>query len=91
MRSIWSGTIGFGTIQIPVRMYGALEDLKVSMNQVHAEDKGRVRYEKVCEVCQKELLPEEIIKAYPVGDSTARKHGLSDRLLSLCSQRCSPL
>lgn len=69
MRSIWSGTIGFGTIQIPVRMYSASEDLKVSMNQVHAEDKGRVRYKKVCEVCQKELVPDDIIKAYPVGEA----------------------
>lgn len=66
MRSILSGNLTVGTISIPVRFYGASQDAKVGFNQVHKEDKGRVRYLKVCSVCQKPLTEEDICSGYEV-------------------------
>ena len=68
MKSIWSGSLYFGTISIPVRMYSASDDLRVSFHLVHAEDGGRVRYKKVCEVDGKELQQSDIHKGFEVGD-----------------------
>ena len=48
-RSIWKGSISFGLVSIPVKLYGATEDKDVSFRQVHSTDGGRVRYLRVCE------------------------------------------
>lgn len=66
MRSILSGCLTVGTISIPVRLYGASQDSKVGFNQVHLADKGRVKYLKVCSVCQKPLTEEDICSGYEV-------------------------
>jgi DNA end-binding protein Ku len=63
-RSIWNGAISFGLVTIPVRLHGAIEEKDISFNQLHAEDNGRIRYKRVCEVCGKEVSQDEIIKGY---------------------------
>jgi DNA end-binding protein Ku len=68
MQAIWSGNLVFGTILVPVRMYSASEELRVPFHLVHAEDGGRVKYKKVCEVDGKELHMSDIHKGYQVGD-----------------------
>ena len=62
MRSIWSGSIKFGTIFIPIRLYAASENLHIGFHMVHNTDCGRVHYKKVCEKDGKELKPDEIAK-----------------------------
>ena len=66
MRSIWSGSIKFGTIFIPIRLYAASENLHVGIHQDHKTDCGRVHYKKVCEKDGKELEPHEIAKAIDI-------------------------
>lgn len=66
-RSILSLMLGFGAVSIPVRIYKAKEDGRVSFHQYHAVDKGAVRYDKVCAVCGKHLELEQIEKGKPVG------------------------
>jgi DNA end-binding protein Ku len=66
MQSIWSGNLAFGTILIPVRMYGASSDLRVPFHEVHAEDSGRVRHRKFCEACGSQLHASDIRKGYEV-------------------------
>lgn len=68
MQAIWSGSLAFGTIMIPVRMYSASDELRVPFHMVHAEDGGRVRYKKVCDVDGKELHISDIRKGYQIGD-----------------------
>lgn len=68
MQAIWSGNLAFGTILIPVRMYAASEELRVPFHMVHAEDGGRVKYKKVCELDGKELHMSDIHKGYEIGD-----------------------
>lgn len=51
MRSIWKGSIAFGLVNVPVKVYSATEDHDIRFHQVHAKDNGRIRYKRVCEVC----------------------------------------
>src|ERR1700726_4984828 len=51
MRSIWKGSLSFGLVNVPVKVYSATEDHDVKFHQVHAKDNGRIRYKRVCEVC----------------------------------------
>lgn len=67
MRPLWSGDIAFGLVSVPVKLYSATSSHGVSFHQVHAEDGGRVRYQRRCEVCG-EIVPfEDIAKAYDEG------------------------
>ncbi len=49
MRSIWNGSINFGLVNVPVKLFGATEDHDVKSHQVHKDCGKRVRYSRVCE------------------------------------------
>ena len=70
MRAIWSGEVTFGLVNVPVKLYGATRSHDLSFHQVHDEDHGRIRYERRCEVCGREIDYEHIEKAYAEGDKT---------------------
>ena len=70
MRAIWSGEITFGLVNVPVKLYGATRSHDISFHQVHDEDHGRIRYQRTCEVCGREIDYEHIDKAYAEGDKT---------------------
>ncbi|MEE1619656.1 non-homologous end joining protein Ku [Brachybacterium sp. J153] len=70
MRAIWSGEITFGLVNVPVKLYGATRSHDLSFHQVHDEDQGRIRYQRICEVCGREIDYEHIDKAYDDGDKT---------------------
>ena len=64
MRATWSGMISFGLVNIPVKVYTAAREEKISFHQMHKEDSGRVRYDKVCKACGSSLSTEDIVKGY---------------------------
>ncbi|MFC6066769.1 Ku protein [Streptomyces ochraceiscleroticus] len=65
MRSIWNGSISFGLVSIPVKMYSATDSASaVSFVQIHEKDGGRIRYRKVCELDGQEVSQDEIGKGY---------------------------
>jgi DNA end-binding protein Ku len=64
MRPIWKGTISFGLVAIPVKLYTATEAHDVSFRQVHAADGGRIRYRRVCELDGEEVPYSDIAKGY---------------------------
>ena len=68
MRAIWSGEIAFGLVNVPVKLYSATKSHDVSFHQVHDDDNGRIRYERHCEVCGREVEYEDIAKAYETED-----------------------
>jgi DNA end-binding protein Ku len=70
MRSIWKGSISFGLVNVPVKLYSATESHDVSLHQVHDKDGGRIRYQRKCEVCGKVVPYEDITKAYDDGTRT---------------------
>jgi len=65
-RAIWTGTISFGLVNVPVRMYSAIEEADVHFHLVHEPDGGRIGYEKVCKAENEPVPDDEIVKAYEV-------------------------
>jgi DNA end-binding protein Ku len=70
MRAIWSGSIAFGLVNVPVKAYGATKDHDLDLHQVHDADGGRIRYQRRCEVCGKKIPYERIEKAFDDGEHT---------------------
>ncbi|MEU4311939.1 Ku protein [Nocardia sp. NPDC024068] len=70
MRSIWKGSIAFGLVNVPVKVYTATEDHDIKFHQVHAKDGGRIKYDRVCTVCGQSVKFADIDKQYesPEGD-----------------------
>lgn len=69
MRSIWKGSIAFGLVNVPIKVYAATETHDVSLHQIHDEDKARIRYKRVCELGH-EVEYGDIQKAYDDGEKT---------------------
>jgi DNA end-binding protein Ku len=65
-RSIWSGTISFGLVSIPVRMVTAVSEHGLHFNLLHRRDSSPIGYEKVCKKEDKRVPDDEIVKAYEV-------------------------
>ncbi len=66
MRASWKGSITFGLVTIPVKMYTATVTREVKFNLLHAKDGGRIRYKRVCEKCGAEVPSSEIVKGYEI-------------------------
>jgi DNA end-binding protein Ku len=64
MRTVWRGTISFGLVTIPVRLYVATESKNVPSHQIHVSDGGRVQYKRVCSIDGVEVPYEEIGRGY---------------------------
>jgi DNA end-binding protein Ku len=64
MRMVWRGTISFGLVTIPVRLYVATESKNVPSHQIHISDGGRVQYKRVCSIDGAEVPYEEIGRGY---------------------------
>ncbi|HWH27105.1 MAG TPA: Ku protein [Pseudolysinimonas sp.] len=70
MRSIWKGSLSFGLVNVPVKLFSATEDHDVPLHQVHDKDGGRIRYKRVCEIDGETVDFEHIQKAYVDGEQT---------------------
>jgi DNA end-binding protein Ku len=63
-RSLWSGAITFGLISIPVKLYSSVQEKSLKFHLLHGEDGGRIKYKRVCEICNKEVGWDDIVKGY---------------------------
>ena len=63
-RSIWSGAISFGLVNVPVRMYSAVSEHNLHFNFIHVKDGSRIGYEKICKEEGRPVPDEEIAKAF---------------------------
>ncbi|KAE8763270.1 Ku protein [Georgenia thermotolerans] len=70
MRAIWKGSISFGLVNVPIKLFSATESHDVELHQVHNADGGRIRYQRRCEVCGKVIDYGDIAKAFDDGDRT---------------------
>jgi DNA end-binding protein Ku len=69
MRALWTGSISFGLINIPVKLYSASETRDgIDLHMLHEKDKGQIRYAKICEIEDKEVPYEEIVKGFEYED-----------------------
>ena len=67
MRAIWKGAVSFGLVSIAVKLYSATEEKSIRFHQVHRDDGGRIRYQRVCSVCGKQVEYDDIAKGYDLG------------------------
>jgi DNA end-binding protein Ku len=67
-RAVWSGSISFGLVNAPVRMYAAISEKNLKFNLIHEKDGGRIGYQKICKLEDEPVPNEEIVKAYQVED-----------------------
>ncbi len=64
MRAIWKGSVSFGLVNIPVKLYSATQQSSLSLDMVDRRDMGKVRFKRINENTGQELTMENIGKAY---------------------------
>ena len=67
MRPIWTGAIGFGLVNIPVKLYSATESSYVDLDMLDKKDHSHIKYLRVNEKTGKEVAWENIVKGYDTG------------------------
>ena len=68
MRAIWKGSVSFGLVNVPIRLYSATENHDVQFRQVHREDGGRIKYQRMCSECGEQIAYDDIAKGYETED-----------------------
>ncbi|KAA2224785.1 non-homologous end joining protein Ku [Chryseobacterium sediminis] len=68
MKAIWNGAIGFGLVNIPVKIYSATETTKLDLDMLDKSDFSNIRFKRVNENTGKEVKWENIVKGYLVDD-----------------------
>jgi DNA end-binding protein Ku len=63
-RSLWTGSISFGLVNVPVRVFSAVHEHKLRFQLIHAKDDGPIGYEKICKLEDKPVPNDEIVKAF---------------------------
>jgi DNA end-binding protein Ku len=63
-RAIWSGTISFGLLNVPVRMYSAVARRNIALREIRESDSARIKHRRVAEGTDEEVPYENIVKAY---------------------------
>lgn len=65
-RALWTGSISFGLVNVPVRVFSAVHEHKLSFHLVHEPDDGPIGYQKICKLEDKPVSNDEIVKAFEV-------------------------
>jgi DNA end-binding protein Ku len=68
MRSIWKGSIGFGLVSIPIKLYSAVQTSSLDLDMLDSRDHSRIRYMRVNEHTHKEVPYDKIVKGYKLDD-----------------------
>jgi len=64
MRALWTGAIGFGLVNIPVRIFSATQDSNLDLDMLDKKDHAKIRFKRVNEDSGREVTWENIVKAY---------------------------
>ncbi len=65
-RSIWTGAISFGLVNVPVKLYSAVSKKTVRFHQLHDKDGVRIQQKRVCPADGEEVAYEHIVKGYEI-------------------------
>jgi DNA end-binding protein Ku len=65
--AIWSGSVSFGLVSIPVKLFSVIREHELHFNYLHGEDLGRIRNERVCTVCGKKVEWSDVVRGFPYG------------------------
>src|ERR1700733_12843947 len=69
-RSIWSGSISFSLVNVPVKLYSPLSRKTVHFHQLHDADGSRIQQKRVCAADGEEVPYEHIVKGYEISPDT---------------------
>ena len=64
MKSIWKGSIGFGLVNIPIKLYSAIQSSSLDLDMLDKKDLANIKFKRVNEHSQKEVLWQDIVKGY---------------------------
>src|SRR5882672_10548153 len=65
-RAIWSGSISFGLLNVPVKLYSAVARRDISLREIRESDGARIRHRRVAEGTEEEVPYESIVKAFEI-------------------------
>jgi DNA end-binding protein Ku len=65
-RAIWSGSISFGLLNVPVRLYSAVARRNIALREIRESDSARIKHRRVAEGTDEEVPYENIVKAYEI-------------------------
>lgn len=65
-RSIWNGTVSFGMVHVPVKLYSATESKTVHFSEVHAKDGAKIEHRRICPKEDRQVPYDEVVKGYEV-------------------------
>jgi len=63
---MWKGSIVFGLVNIPIKLYVATQDQELKFNLLHKKDNSEIKYVRICKQEEKEVPWNEIVKGYEV-------------------------
>jgi DNA end-binding protein Ku len=64
MRAIWTGAIGFGLVNIPVKIFSGVQDSSLDLDMLDKKDHSNIRFQRVSEKTGKEVAWENIVRGY---------------------------
>ncbi|HMT28166.1 MAG TPA: Ku protein [Bacteroidia bacterium] len=64
MRSLWAGSISFGLINIPVKIFSAVQESSLNLDMLDSKDHSNIKFKRVNENTGKEVAYENIVKGY---------------------------
>jgi DNA end-binding protein Ku len=67
-RAIWSGSISFGLLNVPVKLYSAVARRGISLREIRESDSARIRHRRVAEGTDEEVPYEQIVKAFEISE-----------------------
>jgi DNA end-binding protein Ku len=65
-RSIWNGTIAFGAVAVPIKLYSAVEAKTVHFHEVHLKDGARIEHRTFCSKENQEVPRDEVVRGFEV-------------------------
>ncbi|MCG9790874.1 non-homologous end joining protein Ku [Flavobacterium algicola] len=68
MRAIWTGAISFGLINIPIKIYSAIDSSTLDLDMLDKEDHANIKFKRVNEHTGKEVAYSDIVKGFKIDD-----------------------
>jgi DNA end-binding protein Ku len=68
MRSIWTGSIGFGLVSIPIKLFSAVKETRLDLDMLDSRDHAHIKFQRVNEHTKKEVPYDKIVKGYKYDD-----------------------
>jgi DNA end-binding protein Ku len=69
MRAIWTGAIGFGLVNIPVKLFSAVQQSELDLDMLDKKDKANIKFQRINANTGKEVAWENIVKGYKIDDT----------------------